>query len=121
MVASLLRGATTSNGRDNPNVGPRPFTTGETLYARGREASHLLNLLIAERVVLLSSPSGAGKTSLIQAGLIPRLQDKGFHVLPVIRVSLRPERDDVPSTSAFDDRLDENEAAIVRAPNRYVL
>ena len=50
----------------------------------------LLDLLIAERIVLLYSPSGAGKTSLIQAALIPRLEKEGFQVLPVMRVSLEP-------------------------------
>src|SRR5439155_10126160 len=36
------------------------------------------------------SPSGAGKTSLIQAKLIPKLQEEDFQVLPVIRVGLEP-------------------------------
>ncbi|MGH2520984.1 MAG: hypothetical protein ACRDH2_00640, partial [Anaerolineales bacterium] len=76
--------------RANPYVGPRPFRPGERLYGRDREIQELLDLLIAERVVLLHSPSGAGKSSLIQAGLIPRLKDEGFHVLPVARVSLEP-------------------------------
>ncbi len=74
----------------NPYTGPRPFRAGETLYGRDREARQLLDLLIAERIVLLHSPSGAGKTSLIRAGLIPRLQAEGFHVLPLARVSLEP-------------------------------
>jgi WD40 repeat protein len=43
--------------------------------------------LIAERIVLLYSPSGAGKTSLLQASLIPALQAEGFRVLPVMRVN----------------------------------
>ena len=37
--------------------------------------------------MLLYSPSGAGKTSLIQAALIPRLTSAEFTVLPVMRVS----------------------------------
>jgi WD40 repeat protein len=72
----------------NPYVGPRAFQPGETLYGRDREVLALLDLVLAERIVLLHSPSGAGKTSLIQAALIPRLEEEGFEVLPVIRVSL---------------------------------
>ena len=72
----------------NPYVGPRAFQPGETLYGRDREVLELLDLVLAERIVLLHSPSGAGKTSLIQAALIPRLEEEGFEVLPVIRVSL---------------------------------
>src|SRR5205085_2454610 len=45
----------------------------------------------AERIVLLYSPSGAGKSSLIQAGLIEQLRKEGFRPLPVMRVSLQPE------------------------------
>lgn len=76
--------------RPNPYVGPRAFQYGETLYGRDREVMELLDLLIAERIVLLYSPSGAGKTSLIQAALIPELEQEEFRVLPVMRVSLEP-------------------------------
>ena len=61
---------------ENPYVGPRAFRTGERLPARDLEAADLTDLLIAERVVLLHSPSGAGKTSLIQAGVVPLLEKK---------------------------------------------
>ena len=74
----------------NPYVGPRAFQKGEILYGRDDEIEKLLNLLIAERIVLLHSPSGAGKTSLIQAALIPKLEEEKFQVLPVMRVSLKP-------------------------------
>jgi hypothetical protein len=72
----------------NPYVGPRSFQIGERIYGRKREANQLINLIVAERIVLLHSPSGAGKTSLIQAALIPRLEKMRFHVLPVVRVNL---------------------------------
>jgi WD40 repeat protein len=74
----------------NPYIGPRSFQTGEKIYGRDRELKDLLGLLIAERIVLLNSPSGAGKTSLINAGLIPALQEREFAVLPTMRVSLEP-------------------------------
>jgi hypothetical protein len=61
-------------------VGPRPFREGETLYGRDRENEELTNLLIAERLVLLCAPSGAGKTSLTQAKLIPAMRGEGFLV-----------------------------------------
>ncbi len=79
-----------TNHRLNPFVGPRSFRTGETLYGRDRELNELLDLLIAERIVLLYAPSGAGKSSLVQAALVPRLGEEGFRVLPVMRVSQEP-------------------------------
>ena len=41
--------------------------------------------------MLLSSPSGAGKTSLVQAALIPELVREGFRVLPTMRPGLLAE------------------------------
>jgi WD40 repeat protein len=77
----------------NPYPGPRAFHTGETLYGRDNEIFRLLDRLMAERIVLFFSPSGAGKTSLIQAGLVPRLREEGFYVRPVIRVSRERQGD----------------------------
>src|SRR5438128_6507247 len=85
-IAMTLAPAT----RPNPYIGPRSFQTGETLYGRERETQDLLGLLIAERIVLLRSPSGARKTSLVQAALIPQLIERDFTVLRVIRVSQEP-------------------------------
>ena len=75
--------------KTNPYVGPRAFQTGEKLYGRDRDLLNLHYLFLSERVVLLFSPSGAGKTSLIQAGLIPRLREK-FGFTPIIRVNQEP-------------------------------
>lgn len=72
---------------ENPYVGPRAFQTGETLYGREVETERLFNLLLAERIVLFYSPSGAGKTSLLQAALIPRLREEGYRVSPALRAN----------------------------------
>ena len=52
----------TPQPRDNPYVGPRAFEQGDPFYGRDREVMELLDLLIAERIVLLYSRSGVGKT-----------------------------------------------------------
>ena len=74
----------------NPYVGPRSFTRDDPLFGRDVERVNLLNLLLSERIVLLFSPSGAGKTSLIQAGVIPALEAEKFRPLPIIRVNRAP-------------------------------
>jgi|GEM_PF-6694160 len=88
-----MENAQVSTNSQNPYVGPRPFEQGETLYGRTYEVRQLQSLLIAERIVMLYSPSGAGKTSLLQASLMPRMTKKRFEVLPVVRVNqeLPPE------------------------------
>lgn len=58
---------------ENPYVGPRSFLLNETLYGRDKEVADLVDLIVSERIVLLFSPSGAGKSSLIQAALLPAL------------------------------------------------
>jgi hypothetical protein len=77
----------TASSVTNPFIGPRSFETGERLFGRDREVRDLLHLLIAERIGLLYSPSGAGKSSLIKAALIPALEKKDFVPLPPIRVN----------------------------------
>jgi formylglycine-generating enzyme required for sulfatase activity len=74
---------------DNPYVGPRAFTEAEAgrFYGREPEARDLLALVLRERLVLYFAQSGAGKSSLINARLIPSLREQGLHVLPVGRVS----------------------------------
>lgn len=73
----------------NPFVGPRPLGPGDSIFGRDREIRELRSLLSAERIVLLCSPSGAGKSSLISAGLIPQLAAR-FDVWLPTRVNLAP-------------------------------
>lgn len=81
---------TTIASRPNPYVGTRPFKRGETLYGREQETSELLDLLIAERIVMLYSPSGAGKSSLLNASILPKMEESGFEILPAARVNHEP-------------------------------
>jgi hypothetical protein len=67
-------------GPPSPYVGPRAFRQGERFYGRERQATGLVNTLIAGRIVLLHAPSGAGKTSLIQAAVAPAMVDRDFQL-----------------------------------------
>ena len=102
--------------RSNPYIGPRAFEERERsrFFGRDRELSKLLNLLIARRLVLLHAPSGAGKTSLIQAALIPRLRAEGFRVhrplrlnteMPPEVLSLAPNRYLLSTLMVLDEEL----------------
>src|SRR6476620_10511535 len=59
----------------NPYVGPRPFTETEErfFFGRAEEVEILTSLAVARRASLLFAESGAGKSSLLRAGLTPRL------------------------------------------------
>jgi WD40 repeat protein len=71
-----------------PYVGPRPFAVedSERFFGRNREVNELVSLVTAHAVLLLHAQSGAGKSSLLNAGAVPQLQKEGFEVLPVARI-----------------------------------
>jgi hypothetical protein len=90
--AAATPGTPPETERHNPFVGPNALSYGEKIYGRSREINELESMLVAQRIVLLYSPSGAGKTSLLEAGLRPELERRHFGVFPTIRVGYqRPE------------------------------
>ncbi len=92
--------------RRNPYVGPARSTHGEAaLRAHAGDPASCATLLIAQRIVLLYSPSGAGKTSLLEAGLRPELEP------PRLPSSSRPSASATRSRRALDGS----------GRNRYVL
>jgi len=85
---------------DSPFVGPRPFEKEDSdrFFGRTRETEELLSLIIAHRAVLVYAQSGAGKSSLLRAGVINRLEEQQYQVLRSARVhGLLPN--DVPPES----------------------
>jgi formylglycine-generating enzyme required for sulfatase activity len=73
---------------DNPYVGPRPFSQADAgrFFGREREARELTALVVSQRLTLFYAQSGAGKSSLLNARIIPTLRREGFVVLPVGRI-----------------------------------
>ena len=104
MTTDVAQDSTTP---ESPFVGPRPFSRENSrfFFGREREARELLNVLIAQRVVLMYSPSGAGKTSLLHARLIPDLGEAGYYTAPMIRVSLVPQASAGSAGNRYVDSL----------------
>lgn len=71
-----------------PYVGPRPFTRADEalFFGRERESRELAAWIAAHQAVLLYSQSGAGKSSLLAAGVVPLLEKRGAEVLGPARV-----------------------------------
>ena len=69
-------------GADNPWPGLASFEERDAPFFHGRDAAvaALLDLVEREDLVLLYGTSGLGKTSLLRAGLFPRLPST---ILPV--------------------------------------
>jgi hypothetical protein len=90
-------------GASNPYVGPRPFKSSEKgLFAgRDREKSDLQNLILSYRAVLLYAQSGAGKTSLVNAGLLPLLEKELVTAQARVGGELPPDIDHSSLTNIY--------------------
>ncbi|MBB5341454.1 hypothetical protein [Tunturiibacter gelidoferens] len=66
----------------NPYIGPGPFSREDRIrfFGREREIDDLQNLVAAHRTLLLYAQSGAGKSSLLNAGLTPELEHPGQNI-----------------------------------------
>ena len=80
---------TYSDISDEPYVGPRTFRTEDRpiFFGRERETRELIDTILSGRITLFYAPSGAGRSSLLNTKVLPGLEDEGFEVLPVGRVS----------------------------------
>jgi GH24 family phage-related lysozyme (muramidase) len=89
-AAAGRRGTVAAEARSNPFVGPVPFEQDDSdlFFGRAGEVRELVSRIVAHRVVIFYAPSGAGKTSLLNAGVLPALEsEKGFEMLPAVRFS----------------------------------
>lgn len=88
--------AGTTVNADNPWPGLLAFRESDQGYFQGRqsETEVLLRLVLRERLTVLFGLSGLGKSSLLQAGLFPRLRQE--NIFPVyIRLDFSSERPDL--------------------------
>lgn len=76
---------TTSLDFDHPWPGPDSFGTADAIFfrGRGREVEELLRLIENAGCVVLFGASGLGKTSLINAGLVPRVPPERYFAVPI--------------------------------------
>ncbi|HLJ20733.1 MAG TPA: AAA family ATPase, partial [Stellaceae bacterium] len=76
----------------NPWLGLASFTeeTREYFYGRDEEVAELARRVQRKRLTLLFGQSGLGKTSILRAGLVPRLRGHGY--CPVyVRIDYAPD------------------------------
>ena len=100
----------TNDASRNPYVGPRPFERNEgRFFGRTRETQEIVSLVFGHPVVLVYAHSGAGKTSLFNAAVVPALETEQFEVLPLTRVrGLLPEdinREEITNVYTFNALL----------------
>jgi YVTN family beta-propeller protein len=80
--------------KENPFVGPRPFGRNPEdqllFFGRTYETEEILTLILSHQLILIYAQSGTGKTSILNANVIPELEKEGFKVLPTARVGISP-------------------------------
>jgi len=82
-----------------PYAGPTPLDDEQHVFGRDAEIEELHWRVTADRIIVLYSASGAGKTSLLMAknGLLAQLRER-FFVLPAIRINGNKNDDPVTAT-----------------------
>ena len=80
-----------------PFLGPRSFTSREKdiFFGRDAETQKIVSLILSNQEILIYAQSGAGKTSIINAKVLPELDTYEIQILPIARVRGAIE----PSTS----------------------
>ncbi len=75
-----------------PYVGLRPYTGEEhgLFFGRDREARDVATIWQATALTVLFGASGVGKTSLLHAGVVPRIDPARADLLPIARPAPRP-------------------------------
>lgn len=76
----------------NPYRGLKSFDTGDSnkFYGRKEAIKAVYEKTEKNTLVVIVGNSGAGKSSLIKAGLFPKLKDDGYKPLPIIKAGDRP-------------------------------
>ncbi|MFN0091289.1 MAG: ATP-binding protein, partial [Acidimicrobiales bacterium] len=85
-----------------PYRGLRPFGEGdaEVFFGRERLIAHLLRELEGSGFIAVVGPSGVGKSSLVRAGLAPRLEARGGWRLTVLTPGEAPRAELAPAHGA---------------------
>lgn len=85
--------------------GLKPFDRAQSavFYGRREDVVRLTNLIVQQRLVVLFSKSGIGKTSLLQAGVAPKLEQQNF--APVF---IRLDKTDAPLTATAGELLEKH-------------
>jgi hypothetical protein len=84
---------------DFPWPGPAPYSTADRAFFHGRkrETEELLRLIQRDVLTIVMGAAGVGKTSLIQAGLLPALaESEWMPVVPKLDWTATPPKSDAP-------------------------
>lgn len=96
-----------------PYPGMRPYREGgnHPFHGRDREIDGVIDQLEKRGVAAVIGPSGSGKSSLVLAGVVPRLRERGMHGRPDTNIEVVRPTDELSSATA---RLGEHNSLTTR-------
>lgn len=88
-----------SNNKRYP--GPKPFTSKQAhlFYGRKAEARRLHHLIDDRQLTVLYGRSGYGKSSLLNAAVLPLMKEQGYHLINVRLGAWTPQSTNTPLRS----------------------
>lgn len=74
-----------NNNIQNPFIGLRTYEEADAIFFRGRKSSttDLYSMILDNDIVVFHAESGEGKSSLLNAGLFPKLRDERFFPIKI--------------------------------------
>jgi energy-coupling factor transporter ATP-binding protein EcfA2 len=81
--------------------GPKPFSADQAhlFYGRKPEAHRLRRLIEDKQLTVLYGRSGYGKSSLLNAAVLPKMEEQGYHLINVRLGAWTPESTNTPLRS----------------------
>ncbi|MEL7251002.1 MAG: hypothetical protein AAFO03_21430 [Bacteroidota bacterium] len=81
--------------------GPKPFAANQShlFYGREQESKRLLGLMQNQQLTVLYGRSGYGKSSLLNAAVLPKMQEDGYQVINVRLGAWTPQSTNTPLRS----------------------
>lgn len=110
---------------DSPFPGPRPYAKAESTTYSGRDAlrDELVLTILAKRTAVVVGSSGAGKSSLLNAGVVPYLEDRHNFVSVAVSAWAKPQgaQQNSPSNVFPADKKPTTPAQIAHGDGRDTL
>lgn len=89
---------------ENPWLGLGAYNEGQQLYGRDKETASLTDIIANHSTVVVYGKSGIGKSSLLRAGVFPRLRQRMF-----VPIYLRlAHNTDIPYSQQIENAIKEN-------------
>lgn len=101
-----------------PGVSPFSAEQSNIFYGRDNDIDKLKKLILLRKQILLYSKSGIGKTSLLNAGILPSIEDK-FCVLKIRFFAYNKTEEHYPINSVFESI--NSKFSNIKDPNKTIL